>query len=50
MAKLTDPDSLHQGVEVDFSTTAKTIALNIAGNLTTDGVTLQCLYSFCKEQ
>jgi hypothetical protein len=50
MAKLTDPDSLNQGVEVVFTASAKTVALNLSGNLTTDGVTLQCLYSFCKEE
>ena len=50
MAKLIDPDDLSQGTEVTFNTTLKTIALNQAGNLSTDGVTLQCLYSFCKEE
>lgn len=50
MALITDPDNLNQGVEVDFDTTAKTITLNQAGNLSTDGVTLQALYSFCKEE
>lgn len=50
MALITDPDSLNQGVEVTFSTGAKTIALNTAGNLSTDGVTLKALYSFCKEE
>ena len=50
MALITDPDNLNQGVEVDFNTTLKTITLNQAGNLSTDGVTLQALYSFCKEE
>jgi hypothetical protein len=50
MALLTDPDSLNQGTEVTISTGAKTIALNIAGTLSNDGVTLKCLYSFLKEE
>jgi hypothetical protein len=50
MALITDPDNLNQGVEVDFNTSLKTITLNQAGNLSTDGVTLQALYSFCKEE
>lgn len=50
MALITDPDQLNQGVEVTFSTAGKTITLNIAGNLSTDGVTLKALYSFCKEE
>lgn len=50
MALITDPDNLNQGVEVDFNTSLKTITLNQVGNLSTDGVTLQALYSFCKEE
>lgn len=50
MALITDPDSLNQTTEVDFDTTLKTITLNQAGNLSTDGVTLKALYSFCKEE
>ena len=50
MALITDPDNLNQGVEVDFDTSLKTITLNQAGNLSTDGVTLQAVYSFCKEE
>lgn len=50
MPLIVDPDQLNQGVEVTINTTAKTIALNIAGNLSTDGVTLQCVYSFLKEE
>ena len=50
MALITDPDNLNQGVEVDFNTSLKTITLNQAGNLSTDGVTLQAVYSFCKEE
>ena len=50
MALITDPDSLNQGAEVTIDTAAKTIALNEAGNLSSDGVTLQALYSFLKEE
>lgn len=55
MPLIVDPDDLAQGVEVTFDTAAKTIALNTAGDLATvtsqaDGVTLKCLYSFCKEE
>ena len=50
MALIYDPDSLHQGTEVTINTGAKTIGLNIAGTLSTDGVTLKCLYSFLKEE
>lgn len=50
MALITDPDQLNQGTEVTINTGAKTIALNIAGNLSTDGVTMKCLYSFIKEE
>lgn len=50
MALIVDPDNLTQGTEVDFDTSAKTITLNQAGNLSTDGVTLKALYSFTKEE
>lgn len=50
MVKITDPDNLNQATEVVFDTTNKTIQLLVAGNLSTDGVTLQALYSFCKEE
>ena len=50
MALIIDPDLLNQGTEVVFDTTAKTIQLVEAGNLSSDGVTLQALYSFCKEE
>ncbi len=50
MAKLFDPDSLNQATEIVFDTTAKTIQLLIAGNLSNDGVSIQCIYSFCKEE
>lgn len=50
MAKIEDPDLLNQGTEVVFDTAAKTIELRIDGNLSADGVSLQCLYSFTKEE
>src|SRR5574343_461155 len=50
MAVIIDPDKLNQGVEVVIDSTAKTIQLLVAGNLTNDGVTGQCLYSFLKEE
>jgi len=56
MAKLVDPDSLTQDTEVVINTTAKTIQLLVAGNLydtspgSSSGVTLQCIYSFLKEE
>lgn len=50
MALITDPDLLAQGTEVTINTGAKTITLNIAGDLSSDGVTLKCLYSFLKEE
>ena len=50
MSLITDPDQLNQGVEVTFDTTARTISLSEAGNLSSDGVALRALYSFCKEE
>ena len=50
MALITDPDLLNQGTEVVIDTAAKTITLATAGNLSNDGVTLQALYSFLKEE
>jgi hypothetical protein len=53
MAKIVDPDDLNQATEVDFNLAALssgTIQLNKAGNLSDDGVTLQCVYSFSKEE
>jgi hypothetical protein len=50
MAKIIDPDSLVQATNIVFDTTAKTIALTIAGDLSTDGVSLKALYSFTKEE
>jgi hypothetical protein len=50
MALITDPDNLTQGTEVDFDPVLQTITLNLAGNLSADGVTLKALYSFAKEE
>lgn len=50
MAKITDPDSLNQGVEITFDTTVKKISLTKVGNLSNDGVTMQAIYSFAKEE
>ena len=50
MALITDPDQLNQGTEVTINTTTKEITLSVAGNLSNDGVTLQALYSFLKEE
>lgn len=50
MPKIVDPDLLAQGVEVDFLTGSLLIRLNYAGDLNGDGVSLQTLYSFIKEE
>ena len=50
MPKITDPDFLNQWTEVAIDPTGKLIATYEAGNLTSDGVTLQALYSFLKEE
>lgn len=50
MALITDPDFLNQGVEITINYTTKLITLNIAGNLSSDGVTLKAVYSFLKEE
>ena len=50
MAIIVDPDFLTLGTEVTINTTTKSIKLNVAGNLLTDGVTGQCVYSFLKER
>lgn len=50
MVLITDPDNLNQGTEVIIDTSALTITLVEAGNLSSDGVTLQALYSFLKEE
>ena len=50
MAKIIDPDNLNQGTEVEFLSSSLQIKLNTAGNLSSDGVSLQTLYSFIKEE
>jgi len=50
MALINDADSLNQGVEVVFDTSAKTIQLLEAGNLSADGVTIKSIYEFQKEE
>jgi hypothetical protein len=50
MALIVDPDDLNQGTEVTIDTSALTIDLSLAGNLSEDGVTAQALYSFLKEE
>ncbi len=50
MPLITDPDDLNQATEVVFDPVLQTITLNIAGNLSADGVTLKALYSFTKEE
>lgn len=50
MALIIDPDDLNQGVEVTIDTANRTIGLNVAGNLSADGVTIKALYSFLKEE
>ena len=50
MAIITDPDQLNQGTEINFDTNQRTIELLEAGNLSSDGVTLQAVYSFSKEE
>tara|TARA_R110000851_G_C13089506_1_gene566732 strand:+ start:1896 stop:3227 length:1332 start_codon:yes stop_codon:yes gene_type:complete len=50
MALIIDPDDLNQATEIVIDTSAKTISLLVAGNLSDDGVTGQALYSFLKEE
>ena len=50
MAKIVDPDNLTQNAEVIFITGSKTIELVKTATLSTDGVSLQTLYSFIKEE
>lgn len=50
MALITDPDDLNQNTEITIDTSAKTIELTVAGNLSNDGVTGQAFYSFLKEE
>lgn len=48
--KITDPDQLNQNTEIVISTASYNIQLLEAGNLSADGVTLQAVYSFLKEE
>ena len=50
MAIITDPDNLVAYNQVVITPATKTIGLTLSGSLTTDGVGLQCLYSFLKEE
>lgn len=56
MAKITDPDSLAQTTDIVFDTSTKLIEVKSTGNISgtgtsaTNGVTLQALYSFAKEE
>ncbi len=52
MAVLKDPDSLNQGTEIVFDTSARprTIQLLNAGNLIDNKVALQCIFSFIYEE
>lgn len=49
MARIIDPNGLSRNLEIIFDTTARTIELVKAGNMTDGGTTLQAVYSFCKE-
>jgi hypothetical protein len=49
MAIITDPTSLVDPTNIVVDTTALTIQLIVAGDLTTDGVTIKCVYSKLKE-
>ena len=49
MALITDPDFLVRDTEIIFDAANKTIELVQAGNLSTDGATLQAIYSKAKE-
>jgi hypothetical protein len=49
MPKITDPDQLTKNSEISFYSGSKRIGLNRVGNLSYDGVTMQAVYSKCKE-
>lgn len=49
MAIIIDPDNLVDGTEIAVTTGTKKITLSIAGNLSSDGVSLKCVYSKLKE-
>jgi len=48
-SKITDPDLLVKNTEITFESGSRRIRLNLAGNLGYEGVTLQAIYSKCKE-
>lgn len=51
MPKITDPDLLNQGVEVEFITGSLIVQINPVGTITASlGVSMQALYSFIKEE
>ena len=47
---IVDPDDLNQSAEIIITTGDKKIQLVKTGNLGDEGVTLQCVYSFLKEE
>lgn len=49
MVLITDPDNLVDGTNIFIDTTAKTVQLVIAGDLSNDGVTIKATYSKLKE-
>ena len=49
MAILTDPDDLVDAASIIIDTAAKTVQLVVNGLLTTEGVTIKCVYSKLKE-
>jgi hypothetical protein len=49
MAIIFDPTDLNDGTEITVTPGTKKIKLQVSGNLTTDGVTLKCVYSKLKE-
>jgi len=49
MPKITDPDLLIKDTEISFLSGSRRIRLNRVGNLDYTGVTLQTVYSKCKE-
>lgn len=50
MAIITDPDDLNQNTEIVINPTDRVFSLKETGNLSSDGVTLQAIYSFFKEE
>lgn len=49
MALIIDPDDLNDATEIVITPASKTVQLVVAGNLSTDGVTIKCVYSKLKE-